>query len=122
MITRINKFKIIDELSPTKCHISITPRKKLVKYLLDNYSLTEMEYYNQVVFGNKDLIPKCKWCNGNLTFKSLGRGYGGDLCSPRCTNYWRNNYGDGGFNNPKCRERNIESNKVEIKNGILKIS
>jgi hypothetical protein len=81
-----------------------------------------MEYYNQVVFGNKDLIPKCKWCNGNLTFKSLGRGYGGDLCSPRCTNYWRNNYGDGGFNNPKCRERNIESNKERMKNGTWHLS
>ena len=56
MITKINKFKIIDELSPSKSHISITPRKKLVKYLLDNYSLNEMEYYNQVVFGNKDSI------------------------------------------------------------------
>lgn len=44
-------------------------------YLKDTYNLTEQEYYNLVVFGDKDYETLCRYCGKPTTFLNFRYGY-----------------------------------------------
>lgn len=48
-----------------------------------SYGLTTQQYYNLVVFGNKDFIPTCPTCGTAVGFIKLTKGYH-QYCSHWC--------------------------------------
>ena len=54
------------------------------KYLLNDYALLPQEYYNLIIFGDINYIPKCPYCGTPLRFQSLQRGYRKECDSDEC--------------------------------------
>lgn len=70
-ILRKDKNHYIDQLSEDSLIFS----RQLNNYLHDKYNLTIKEYYNLIMYGDKDYKVLCKNCNSELNFISLSNGY-----------------------------------------------
>lgn len=66
----------------------IIRRSNIVEFINNKYGLTEEEYYNLVVNGNKDYRPKCP-CGNNLKFYGISKGYVTKYCSNKCSNIFK---------------------------------
>lgn len=75
----------LDQLSEDIIYIKYN---KLTKYLRDKYNLSQEEYYNLVVHGDKDFkhYCKCEGCNNEVRFKGLFSNQEGyyNCCSRKC--------------------------------------
>lgn len=80
-ITRTSRVTVLDQLSG---RIVRGANRFLKPYLLDNYSLTLDEYYNLIIYLDKDKIHKCSYCEKELKIKSIVLGYG-EYCNESCS-------------------------------------
>jgi len=71
-IIKINRSRILDQISNDGSTLSITPRSYFIKALKEKHGLNDQEYYNLIVYGDKNNTPKCLNCNNLLPFLSMG--------------------------------------------------
>lgn len=75
-----------DQLIPEDGEIHWVKSQDLPSYLEERYGLTLQEYYNLVVYGDKDYVHKCmnSNCNNPTIWLGLSKGYQG-YCSRACS-------------------------------------
>lgn len=79
-IVQITNYKIYDQLDTSLNSYLILNRFSNIKEQLKlKYNLTEEQYYNLIVNGDKDFIPTCQ-CGRKLEFRGVINGYH-KLCS-----------------------------------------
>lgn len=63
---------------------------KMMEDITRGYNLTEEQYYNLVVYGDKDAIHICsrEGCNNNIPYRGFYEGFR-NTCSTECTNLMR---------------------------------
>jgi hypothetical protein len=71
----------LDQLSDEIIWIS---SKKLHYYLESKYGISCQEYYNIVVYGDINFIPRCPYCNGYRKFWRISSGYYSTCASDEC--------------------------------------
>lgn len=72
-------LKYLDQLSDEIIWVS---RVYINRYLDLNYHITQQQYYNLVIYGNINYIPKCPYCNNPRKYWRLINGY-----YTTCSNY-----------------------------------
>lgn len=88
--------------------------RRMKSYLLNNYNLTPEEYYNLVVYGDKDYKERCKYCNQpKENFWKLSYGYRGDFCCHSCARSYHLTH-PGEY--PLVQEQFEEFNRLGIEN------
>lgn len=89
-----NNLRFKDQLSDQEVWIH---KNSMSRYLRNNYGLTSQEYYNLIIYGDKNFIPRCsiEGCDNPVRFLRLLSGYL-SVCSNDCNNKLRsiniNNY------------------------------
>lgn len=82
-------------------------------YLLNKYNLTEREYYNVIMYGDKDKgNPLCPYCLKPTKFLSLRYGYL-SYCSPSHQSLYQKSINEHPFQGEKL----ISSNRYKLING-----
>jgi hypothetical protein len=76
-----NTFDYLDQLKEEETWIG---SNKMPKYLRVNYNLTREQYYNLIVYGDKDKIHYCPICGNKLKFIALWKPYNSS-CSNHCS-------------------------------------
>lgn len=102
-------LKYLDQLSNEEIWVS---RSYIKRYLRKTYNLSEQEYYNIVVFGDKDYIPKCKFCGRDRKFWRLRDGYYSTCASEECRAMRSSEYNKYRWDTLKGEERNEFKSKL----------
>lgn len=85
-IVRINDIYYQNQLEDINNDFSMKFTKR--KPIFNKYGLTEQEYFNLIVYGDKEFIPRCKIHNKPLIFNGLNYGYS-EYCGKECAEYGR---------------------------------
>lgn len=107
LIIKKNKGKLIykDHKSHSRLYLDQLSDEEIwiasgvfVQYLNKTYGLNSKEYFNLIIYGNKDYIPLCK-CGLPRKFVSLSRGYsptcgGRDCVSKKLSNHAKSQHSD----------------------------
>lgn len=85
-IVRINEIYYQNQLEDVNNDFSVKFTKR--KPIFSKYGLTEQEYFNLVVYGDKYFTPICKVHNKPLKFNGISYGYS-EYCDKECAELGR---------------------------------